>query len=92
MCRHLGAAIERRLGVLDVGQTHQEQVERRFRRRLIRTIKEEEGNLSEYRNLYEPWSPLGHFIESVYQIKRVRSALGYLTPVEFETAWKMAPE
>jgi len=62
-----------------------------YAERLIRTIKEEEVNLSEYRNLYEAWSQIGHFIEEVYQTKRIHSALGYLTPVEFEIAWQMAP-
>ena len=63
-----------------------------YAERLIRTIKEEEVYLSEYRNYYEAWSEIGHFIEDVYQIKRIHSALGYLTPIEFEAAWETAPE
>jgi putative transposase len=61
-----------------------------YAERLIRTIKEEEVNLSEYRNYYEAWSQIGWFIEDVYQTKRIHSALGYLTPIEFEAAWEMA--
>ncbi len=55
--------------------------------RLIRTIKEEEVYLSDYRNFAEAYTQIGHFIEDVYQTKRIHSALGYLTPVEFEATW-----
>jgi transposase InsO family protein len=63
-----------------------------YAERLIRTIKEEEVNLSEYRNFHEARSEIGYFIEDVYQSKRIHSALGYLTPVEFQVAWELAPE
>jgi transposase InsO family protein len=58
-----------------------------YAERLIRTIKEEEVDLSEYQNFTDAYAQLGHFIEQVYQHKRIHSALGYLTPAEFETAW-----
>jgi transposase InsO family protein len=58
-----------------------------YAERLIRTIKEEEVYLSDYRDIGEACTQIGHFIEDVYQTKRIHSALGYLTPVEFEAAW-----
>jgi putative transposase len=58
-----------------------------FAERLIRTIKEEEVDLSDYHDYADALSQIGHFIEEVYQTKRIHSALGYLTPVEFEAAW-----
>jgi len=61
-----------------------------YAERLIRTIKEEEVYLSEYRDLADARSQIGRFVEDVYMTKRIHSALGYLTPVEFETAWRSA--
>ena len=58
-----------------------------YAERLIRTIKEEEVYLSDYRDFEDAYTQIGHFIEDVYQTKRIHSALGYLTPVEFEAAW-----
>lgn len=52
--------------------------------RLIRTIKEEEVDLQEYRSLAEARTSLGHFIAEVYNGKRLHSALGYRPPTEFE--------
>jgi len=59
-----------------------------YAERLIRTIKEEEVYLSEYRDLADARAQIGHFIEDVYMTKRIYSSLGYLTPVEFEAAWR----
>lgn len=58
-----------------------------YAERLIRTIKEEEVYLSEYRSMAEARQQIGHFIEVVYARERVHSALGYLTPAEFEMGW-----
>ena len=58
-----------------------------YAERLMRTIKEEEVYLSDYRTFAEAYTQIGHFIEDVYQTKRIHSALGYLTPVEFEATW-----
>ncbi len=61
-----------------------------YAERLMRTIKEEEVDLSEYNDFTDAYRQIGHFIEDVYMTKRIHSALGYLTPVEFEAAWRMA--
>jgi transposase InsO family protein len=55
--------------------------------RVIRTIKEEEVYLADYESFGDAYHHIGHFIEDVYQTKRIHSALGYLTPAEFETAY-----
>lgn len=58
-----------------------------YAERVIRTIKEEEVYLNEYEHLGDARLNVGHFIDDVYQTKRIHSALGYLTPVEFEARW-----
>ena len=54
---------------------------------LMRTIKEEEVALTEYRDYADAYRHIGRFLEDVYMRKRIHSSLGYLTPVEFEMAW-----
>jgi putative transposase len=58
-----------------------------YAERLIRTIKEEEVYLSEYRDFADAFQNLGRFLDDVYMHKRIHSALGYLTPAEFEQQW-----
>ena len=58
---------------------------------MIRTIKEEEVYLNEYRNMAEAKQEIGHFIDVVYQHKRVHSALDYMTPAEYEAKWYQNP-
>lgn len=63
-----------------------------YAERLMRTIKEEEVDLSEYRNFEDAFQQIGCFMEDVYMTKRIHSSLGYLTPVEFEAAfWSLQP-
>jgi transposase InsO family protein len=54
---------------------------------LMRTIKEEEVDLSEYEDYTDATRQLGRFLDEVYMHKRIHSSLGYLTPVEFEQQW-----
>jgi transposase InsO family protein len=61
-----------------------------YAERLMRTIKEEEVDLCEYNDFADARLQIGRFIEDVYMTKRIHSSLGYLTPVEFETAWRLA--
>lgn len=61
-----------------------------YAERLMRTIKEEEVDLSDYNDFADAYQQIGRFMEDVYMTKRIHSALGYLTPVEFEAAWRMA--
>jgi len=56
-----------------------------YAERLIRTIKEEEVDLSEYLDYYDAYQQIGRFLDDVYMHKRIHSSLGYLTPAEFAT-------
>jgi transposase InsO family protein len=55
--------------------------------RLMRTIKEQEVALTEYRDFADARRQLGRFLDGVYNRKRIHSALGDLTPAEFEQQW-----
>lgn len=50
----------------------------------MKTLKYEEVYLHEYETMAEARTSIGHFLEEVYNQKRLHSALGYLPPVEFE--------
>ena len=56
-----------------------------YAERLIRTLKEEEVHLNDYQSITEARERIGHFITQVYNLKRPHAALGYLTPMEFQT-------
>jgi transposase InsO family protein len=60
-----------------------------YAERFMRTIKEEEVDLSDYTDFLDARHQIGHFIDDVYMTKRIHSSLGYLTPVEYETAWRL---
>jgi transposase InsO family protein len=77
----------KRLGVTLSMAAIGEPRENGFAERLMRTIKEEEVDRSEYHDLADALRQIGHFIDAVYNIKRIHSALGYLTPREFEEKW-----
>lgn len=59
-----------------------------YAERVIRTIKEEEVALNEYRNFADALERIGSFISDVYNHKRIHSSLGYLTPAEYEAEWQ----
>jgi putative transposase len=61
-----------------------------YAERLMRTIKEEEVDLSDYQDYYDACQQIGQFLEEVYMPKRVHSSLNYLTPAEFESRWLSA--
>jgi transposase InsO family protein len=58
-----------------------------YAERLMRTIKEEEVDLTEYEGFGDALSQLGRFLDEVYNRKRIHSSLDYLTPREFEQRW-----
>ena len=55
-----------------------------YAERLIRTLKEEEVDINDYQSITEARDRIGDFITNVYHLKRPHSALGYLTPMEFQ--------
>jgi putative transposase len=58
-----------------------------FAERLMRTIKEEEVDLTEYHDFHDAYQHIGCFLDDVYTPKRIHSALGYLSPAEYEAQW-----
>lgn len=72
------------ISMAEVGQSAQNG----YAERVIRTIKEEEVYLNDYRDLQDAREQIGRFIDDVYLSKRIHSSLGYLTPAEFEAQWR----
>jgi transposase InsO family protein len=75
------------ISMADVGEAWQNG----YAERLMRTIKEEEVDLSDYDDYHDAYRQLGHFLDEVYMHKRIHSVLGYLTPAEFESQWRAQP-
>jgi putative transposase len=73
-----------KISMAEVGQAWQNG----YAERLMRTIKAEEVDLSEYLNFTEAYGQIEQFLEDVYMRKRVHSSLGYLTPSEYEAHWR----
>jgi putative transposase len=57
----------------------------------MKTLKSEEVNLRQYRDLEDARSSIAHFLEEVYNGKRLHSALGYLSPLAFEAKFPSIP-
>ena len=57
-----------------------------FAESFSKTLKSEEVYLNDYETLSEAKASIYHFLDAVYNQKRLHSALGYLPPVEFEQA------
>jgi putative transposase len=73
-----------RLSMATIGEPR----ENGYAERLVRTIKEEEVYLSEYHDFADAQRQIARFLDDVYNVKRIHSALGYLTPQEFEEQWR----
>ena len=52
--------------------------------RFMRTLKYEEVYLFEYETMAEARARISHFLEEVYNQKRLHSAIGYVPPAEYE--------
>jgi transposase InsO family protein len=50
----------------------------------FKTLKREEVYLNQYDSFADADANLGHFIDEVYNTKRLHSSLGYRPPIEFE--------
>ena len=58
----------------------------------FKTLKYEEVYLCKYKTLADAMNRFPYFIEEVYNIKRLHSALGYRSPDEFEELLVMKQE
>ena len=50
----------------------------------MKTLKSEEVSMNRYGDLAQARASIGHFLEEIYNRRRLHSALGYLPPVEYE--------
>jgi putative transposase len=56
-----------------------------FAESFMKTLKVEEVYINEYRTFEEAYTNIKHFIELVYNEKRLHSSIGYKPPTEFES-------
>lgn len=76
-------AIGARISMASKGNPYENAKAERF----FRTLKSEEVYLKEYRTFDEALANIGDFIDAVYNVKRLHSALGYVPPAEFEAGY-----
>jgi transposase InsO family protein len=81
-------AVDAAISMVECGQAWQNG----YAERLIRTIKEEEVDLSDYEDYNDARFHIARFLNDVYMHKRIHSSLGYLTPAEFEERWRRKRE
>ena len=72
--------IDARISMAAVGTPYENAKAESF----FKTLKCEEVYLKDYRTFEEVERHIGHFIEDVFNTKRLHSSLGYLPPAEFE--------
>ncbi len=58
----------------------------------MKTLKEEEVYLQQYRDQEDARTSIQRFIEEVYNRKRLHSSLGYLSPEDFEQQRRPKPD
>ena len=61
----------------------------------MKTLKHEEVDAADYRDLAHATAAIGDFIEAVYNAERLHSSLNYLSPTEFEAkpkSWAAAQQ
>jgi transposase InsO family protein len=56
-----------------------------FAESYMRTLKYQEVYMAEYDHITDARDQIGHFLDEVYNKRRLHSAMGYMPPVEFET-------
>jgi transposase InsO family protein len=71
------------ISMADAGQPTQNAYAERF----MRTFKEEHVDYADYRDVHDASVQIGQWLEVEYTQERIHSALGYLTPAEFEAAY-----
>ena len=59
--------------------------------RFMKTLKYEEVYVREYDSVSDARRSIRHFIELIYNRKRLHSALGYIPPAEFEEGFAEQP-
>ena len=67
---------------MDIRNYTGERLQNGFAEHLMRTIREEEIDLSEYRDFADAYGQWGRFLDDVYNRKRIHSSLGCLIPAE----------